>query len=58
MKKIEGIVGVYQVYGVFDVIVEVEAESDKKLKKSYFRNSHAQARTVYAHAYHDTVTSS
>ena len=36
LKKVEGIVGVYQVYGVFDVMIEVEAESDKKLKEIIF----------------------
>jgi DNA-binding Lrp family transcriptional regulator len=36
LKKVEGIVGVYQVYGVFDVMIEVEADSDKKLKEIIF----------------------
>ena len=36
LKKVEGIVGVYQVYGVYDVVVEVEAESDQKLKEILF----------------------
>ncbi len=36
LKKVEGIVGVYQVYGVYDVVVEVEAESDPKLKEIIF----------------------
>ncbi|MDG6978502.1 MAG: Lrp/AsnC ligand binding domain-containing protein [Nitrososphaerota archaeon] len=36
LKKVEGIVGVYQVYGVYDMIVEVEAESDQKLKEILF----------------------
>jgi DNA-binding Lrp family transcriptional regulator len=36
LKKIEGIVGVYQVYGVFDVMIEVAAESDQKLKEIIF----------------------
>jgi DNA-binding Lrp family transcriptional regulator len=36
LKKVEGIVGVYQVYGVYDVVVEVEAESDQKLKEIVF----------------------
>lgn len=36
LKKIEGIVGVCQVYGIYDVVVEVEAESDKKLKEIIF----------------------
>jgi len=36
LKKLEGIAGVYQVYGVFDAIIEVEAESDQKLKEIIF----------------------
>lgn len=36
LKKVDGVVGVYQVYGVYDVIVEVEAESDQKLKETLF----------------------
>ncbi len=36
LKKVEGIVGVHQVYGVYDVVVEVEAESDQKLKEIIF----------------------
>jgi len=36
VKKIEGIVGVHQVYGVYDAVVEVEAESDQKLKEIIF----------------------
>jgi DNA-binding Lrp family transcriptional regulator len=36
LKKLEGIVGVYQVYGVYDVVIEVEAESDQKLKEILF----------------------
>jgi DNA-binding Lrp family transcriptional regulator len=36
LKKVEGVVGVYQVYGVYDMIVEVEAESDQKLKEILF----------------------
>jgi DNA-binding Lrp family transcriptional regulator len=36
LKKIEGIVGVNQVYGVYDAMIEVEAESDKKLKEIIF----------------------
>lgn len=36
LKKVEGIVGVYQVYGVYDLIVEVEAESGQKLKEVLF----------------------
>jgi DNA-binding Lrp family transcriptional regulator len=36
LKKVEGVVGVYQVYGVYDMLVEVEAESDQKLKEILF----------------------
>jgi len=36
LKKVEGVVGVYQVYGVYDMMVEVEAESDQKLKEVLF----------------------
>jgi DNA-binding Lrp family transcriptional regulator len=32
LKKVEGIVGVYQVYGVYDLVVVVEAESEEELK--------------------------
>jgi len=36
LKKVEGVVGVYQVYGVYDMVVEVDAESDQKLKEVLF----------------------
>lgn len=36
LKKVEGIIGVHQVYGVYDVVIEVEAESDQKLKEIIF----------------------
>ena len=36
LKKVERIVGVYEVYGVYDLVVEVEAESDQKLKETIF----------------------
>jgi DNA-binding Lrp family transcriptional regulator len=36
LKKVEGIVGVYEVYGVYDLVVEVEAESAQKLKEIIF----------------------
>ncbi|HEV2390040.1 MAG TPA: Lrp/AsnC ligand binding domain-containing protein [Nitrososphaerales archaeon] len=36
LKKLEGVIAVYQVYGLFDLVVEVEAESDKKLKEIVF----------------------
>ena len=32
LKKIDGIVGVNLVYGVYDLVVEVEAETDRDLK--------------------------
>jgi len=36
LRKVEGIVGVYQVYGVYDVVVKIEAESEKQLKDIIF----------------------
>jgi DNA-binding Lrp family transcriptional regulator len=36
LKNVEGVVGVHQVYGVYDVVVEIEAESDQKLKEIIF----------------------
>ena len=36
LKKIERIVGVHQVYGVYDLIVEIEAQSDQELKEVVF----------------------
>jgi len=36
LKRVEGIVGVYQVYGVFDMVVVVEAESEEELKHIVF----------------------
>jgi len=36
LRKVERIVGVYEVYGVYDLVVEVEAESDQKLKEIIF----------------------
>jgi len=36
LKKIEGVVGVYVVYGVYDLMVEVAAESELKLKDVVF----------------------
>ncbi len=41
LKKAEGIVAVYQVYGVYDMVVEVEAESDAKLKEIIFSGIHS-----------------
>jgi DNA-binding Lrp family transcriptional regulator len=42
LKKVEGVVGVHQVYGVYDLVVEVEADSDQKLKEVVF----SKIRTV------------
>jgi DNA-binding Lrp family transcriptional regulator len=36
LEKVEGIVGVHDVYGVYDLVVEVEAESQQKLKEIIF----------------------
>jgi DNA-binding Lrp family transcriptional regulator len=36
LKKIQPGLGVYQVYGVYDLVVEVHAESDKELKDVIF----------------------
>ena len=36
LKKINRIAGVHQVYGVYDLIVEIVAESDKELKEIVF----------------------
>ena len=36
LKEIEGIVGVHEVYGVYDLVIEVEAESQQKLKEIIF----------------------
>ena len=36
LRKVEGIVGVYQVYGVYDVVIKIEAESEKQLKDIIF----------------------
>ncbi|MBI3023804.1 MAG: Lrp/AsnC ligand binding domain-containing protein [Thaumarchaeota archaeon] len=36
LEKVEGIVGVHQVYGVYDVVVEVEADSEQRLKEIIF----------------------
>jgi DNA-binding Lrp family transcriptional regulator len=32
LKKIEGVKEVYQVYGVYDIVVKIEAETMEKLK--------------------------
>ena len=36
LERVEGITGVYEVYGVYDLVVEVEAESVQKLKEAVF----------------------
>jgi DNA-binding Lrp family transcriptional regulator len=36
LRKVEGIVGVYQVYGVYDMVVVIEAESEEELKDIIF----------------------
>jgi uncharacterized protein with GYD domain len=36
LKKVEGIVGVYQVFGAYDMVVAVEAESEEELKHIIF----------------------
>jgi DNA-binding Lrp family transcriptional regulator len=36
LDKIDRIIGVHQVYGVYDLVVEIEAESDKELKEIVF----------------------
>jgi DNA-binding Lrp family transcriptional regulator len=36
LEKVKGIARVYEVYGVYDVVVEVEAESDQALKEIVF----------------------
>ncbi len=36
LKKIEGVVGVHSVYGVYDVVAEVEAQSEQMLKEVVF----------------------
>ena len=36
LKKVEGIVGVYLVYGVYDMVVVIEAESEEQLKDIVF----------------------
>ncbi len=36
LKKIEGVVGVHQVFGVYDVVAEVEAETEQMLKEVVF----------------------
>jgi len=33
LRKLEGVIGAFIVYGVYDVLVEVEAESDQEIKE-------------------------
>jgi DNA-binding Lrp family transcriptional regulator len=33
LRKLEGVIGAFIVYGVYDVLVEIEAESDQKAKE-------------------------
>ena len=36
LKKVEGIVGAHLVYGVYDMVVVIEAESEEQLKDIIF----------------------
>ena len=36
LKKVEGIVGAYQVFGIYDMVAVVEAESEEELKDIIF----------------------
>jgi len=36
LKKVQGIVGVYQVFGIYDIVVVVEAETEEELKDIVF----------------------
>jgi uncharacterized protein with GYD domain len=36
LRKVEGVAGVYQVFGVYDVVAVVEAESEEELKHTLF----------------------
>jgi DNA-binding Lrp family transcriptional regulator len=36
LKKVEGIIGVYEVYGVYDLMIEIEADSQEKVKEIVF----------------------
>ncbi len=36
LEKVEGIVGVYQVFGIYDMMVVVEAESEEQIKDIVF----------------------
>jgi len=43
LKKIEGVVGVYLVYGNYDIIVEIETESAGRLRDVVFNRIRALA---------------
>lgn len=36
LRKVEGIVGVYVVYGVYDIVAEIEADSEQEFKEIIF----------------------
>jgi uncharacterized protein with GYD domain len=36
LKKVEGITGIYQVYGAYDMVVAIEAESEEQIKDIVF----------------------
>ena len=36
LKQVEGIIGVYQVYGAYDILVVIEAESEEGIKDIIF----------------------
>ncbi len=36
LEEIGGVVGVHQVYGVYDVVAEIEAETEQMLKEVVF----------------------
>lgn len=36
LKKVDGITGVHQVYGVYDIVIEIEAASPQDLKNIVF----------------------
>jgi DNA-binding Lrp family transcriptional regulator len=36
LKNVEGVVGAYAVYGVYDFVAEIEAESEQEFKEAIF----------------------
>jgi DNA-binding Lrp family transcriptional regulator len=36
LEKVEGIAGVYEVYGVYDLVVEIEAKTNQEIKEIIF----------------------